>query len=358
MIGDTLRARCLDPEYRRILDKIEWVQVPYPVFPYLPDEDCLDWHEDRVPEHLIPRDHEHVGALRVDRMPFQSTGLFFPGEGGAVLSIEQYGKTDDEVRAIAHKVLNSGIPDIDVRGWHVGHVDGALIAYLIGILPSFYPGLVLQTFCYLIVRADPRESRSDPYAARFLWPIMSALMDTDAPERLVQDGLRLIHAINTAGTLRVNGEPATPAIFADAGRWAEYVAARGGTVQTMREQWWLDTGHMALTISTASALLNARNLKKEIVTPPHIRAARRRGDPPPYRYHVLKIDAARARARAHSEGDGDALALHLRRGHWKVFTPSAPLLGKHVGRWWWAAHLAGQADRVVEKDYRVDGPAS
>ena len=115
--------------------------------------------------------------------------------------------------------------------------------------------------------------------------------------------------------------------------------------------------HVSLTVSTSSALLNARNLQQETVAPPHTRGARRRGDPPPYRYHILKIDPSRARGRTHADGESEAhTALHLRRGHWKIFTPTAPLLGKHVGRWWWASHLAGQADRLVDKDYEVTSP--
>ena len=35
-------------------------------------------------------------------------------------------------------------------------------------------------------------------------------------------------------------------------------------------------------------------------------------------------------------------------------TPEAPLLGKHVGTYWWAAQARGKSEHgVVEKDYRV-----
>lgn len=46
--------------------------------------------------------------------------------------------------------------------------------------------------------------------------------------------------------------------------------------------------------------------------------------------------------------------LHLCRGHFKTFTESAPLLGKHVGRWWWMPLVRGdKAVGAVVKDYVI-----
>ena len=46
--------------------------------------------------------------------------------------------------------------------------------------------------------------------------------------------------------------------------------------------------------------------------------------------------------------------IHLSRGHWKTYTAEKPLLGKHVGRYWWQDHVRGQNhDGVVIKDYEV-----
>lgn len=45
---------------------------------------------------------------------------------------------------------------------------------------------------------------------------------------------------------------------------------------------------------------------------------------------------------------------HLARGHFKTFTEDAPLLGKHVGTYWWGRQLRGQEGRgVIEKTYTL-----
>jgi hypothetical protein len=365
MIADEIRARVKDREYREIFGRAEWVQVPFPVYPYLHDEDCLDWHEDRVPAALIPRVPGREGVLAIDRLPFETTGFFHPGESGVVLAIEARGKTEADIRLIIHQAFRTAMPHVRNHEWEITQVDGALLAHMIGLMSAGHEaGLMLQTFIYLILRVDPTSERGDPYASRALWPVMAPVVfDSEDPTAL-KFGMTLIHAINTASTLRLNGYPSSASqVLRDhlrnPGLLDRLLAGRGATIQQIRDHWWLDTGHTSLTISTASALLNARNLTQEIVTPTHCRGARRRGDPAPYRYHVLKIDPARARGRSESSGESGAhTALHLRRGHWKVYTPEAPLLGKHIGRWWWHQHLAGQADRLVDKDYEITaGPA-
>jgi len=46
--------------------------------------------------------------------------------------------------------------------------------------------------------------------------------------------------------------------------------------------------------------------------------------------------------------------IHLSRGHFKTYTAEKPLLGKHVGRYWWQPHVRGQNhEGVVMKDYEV-----
>lgn len=53
-------------------------------------------------------------------------------------------------------------------------------------------------------------------------------------------------------------------------------------------------------------------------------------------------------------GNGQT-ALHLVRGHFKTFTPERPLLGKHVGTYWWSPNVRGKEEHgVVVKDYKVD----
>lgn len=46
---------------------------------------------------------------------------------------------------------------------------------------------------------------------------------------------------------------------------------------------------------------------------------------------------------------------HLVRGHFKTYTEDAPLLGQHVGTWWWGAQVRGNPQEgIVVKDYDLD----
>jgi hypothetical protein len=112
-------------------------------------------------------------------------------------------------------------------------------------------------------------------------------------------------------------------------------------------------GAYAERVVAAFALLNCRNVVHELVEPAQSRASRRRGDPPPYRYHVLKVRPGLSRQRAAAASTGDPVAIHWVRGHFKIYTTESPLFGRLAGCYWWQPHLAGRAGRVVEKDYAV-----
>ena len=243
MIADEIRARVRHDSYRTILDRVEWVQVPFPVYPYLPEEDCLDWKADRVPSSLIPRVPGHEGTLMIDRLPYQSTGFFFPGEPGAIIAIEARGKTDAEVMRLTHDAMRTAMPHIGPQpSWESPSVDGALIAHMLGLTPHD-PGIVLQTFIYLIIRVDPRTARADPYAPRALWPVMAPIVDPEIGGPQLLAGLKLIHALNTASTLKINGLTIGSTEFLkDPAWWERLITARGATLPEVRDQWWLDTG--------------------------------------------------------------------------------------------------------------------
>jgi hypothetical protein len=81
---------------------------------------------------------------------------------------------------------------------------------------------------------------------------------------------------------------------------------------------------------------------------------------PLIRYYVLDIDPMRRVLEGLRTGRRDELrrALHICRGHFKTFSPDAPLLGKHVGTYWWAPQVRGsKSEGVVVKDYRVNAPS-
>jgi len=64
------------------------------------------------------------------------------------------------------------------------------------------------------------------------------------------------------------------------------------------------------------------------------------------------------------ESDGSVTAehrdlrLHQVRGHFKTFTADAPLMGQHVGTYWWGWQVRGsKRNGVVVSDYKVGAPA-
>lgn len=77
------------------------------------------------------------------------------------------------------------------------------------------------------------------------------------------------------------------------------------------------------------------------------------------RYHVLDVQPIRRILDRYKKGTRDDLrnALHICRGHFKTFTPDAPLLGRHVGTYWWGPQVRGSQERgTLLKDYRVNAP--
>lgn len=74
-----------------------------------------------------------------------------------------------------------------------------------------------------------------------------------------------------------------------------------------------------------------------------------------FRYHLLKVRKAnKVYDLEHSSSDRGEYATHICRGHFKTFTDESPLLGKHVGTYWWESHVRGRDnDHVVDKDYEV-----
>lgn len=76
---------------------------------------------------------------------------------------------------------------------------------------------------------------------------------------------------------------------------------------------------------------------------------------PTFRYHLLKVRSANKLYDLEgTSGERGEYATHICRGHFKTFTDEAPLLGKHVGTYWWDAHVRGRdKEHAVDKDYEV-----
>jgi len=135
-------------------------------------------------------------------------------------------------------------------------------------------------------------------------------------------------------------------------RWMKHRAAEG--VDT--ENGDFDTINMSATFVATCALLACKNVSRvEHQQPAKLQAARRsRGKLPLVSYHTLVVGGnAPGKSGLSKKGTGEPLAIHWVRGHFKHYTAEKPLLGRAVGTYWWSPHLAGRADRIVEKDYLV-----
>lgn len=83
----------------------------------------------------------------------------------------------------------------------------------------------------------------------------------------------------------------------------------------------------------------------------------RRGKPPFFDYHILRIDPSKTRTKTIGgpvEHDSDPKRLHICRGHFKTYTDERPLFGRLTGTFWVPQHMRGDMDvGVVAKDYEI-----
>jgi hypothetical protein len=139
----------------------------------------------------------------------------------------------------------------------------------------------------------------------------------------------------------------------------------GGPV-TMSEQpppevvqnWGDFVAQLMFPVLLSISLMHCKNVQLRAVDPPEklSRRHRREHGRELVRYHVLEVDSIRRILDKYRKGDREDLrrALHICRGHFKTFTPDAPLLGRHIGQYWWEPHVRGSKESgVVLKDYRV-----
>lgn len=78
---------------------------------------------------------------------------------------------------------------------------------------------------------------------------------------------------------------------------------------------------------------------------------------PTVRYRTIRIGGAPKQRAMSSEGNKSELhmGVHICRGHFKTFTEKAPLLGKHVGTFWWPQFSKGDPKYgEIKKTYEVE----
>lgn len=104
-------------------------------------------------------------------------------------------------------------------------------------------------------------------------------------------------------------------------------------------------------------LLNCRNVEARERGPAFARSGteKRRGVPG-VRYHTIMLpgmSSAPARTRGARNREAVVMASHRVRGHFKTYTAEAPLMGKHVGTYWWGWNVRGsKGSGEIVADYK------
>ena len=100
------------------------------------------------------------------------------------------------------------------------------------------------------------------------------------------------------------------------------------------------------------ALMNCKN----ITLRPRKYSITRGEGPQGGSFHELLIGTPQSKSAGKMEPSTAENRAHLARGHFKTFTEDAPLLGRHVGTYWWGWQVRGDAEKGnVTKSYRLAG---
>lgn len=105
-------------------------------------------------------------------------------------------------------------------------------------------------------------------------------------------------------------------------------------------------------------LINCRNVSTGQGGVAYGRSGReKRQGVPVTRFHTIKLPGMTHRpgkGGRRSARDEAVMAQHRVRGHFKTYTAEAPLLGKHVGTYWWGWQVRGSSARgEVVSDYSL-----
>jgi hypothetical protein len=313
MIVDDLRAA--SPGFANLTQGAQVFRVPFEVCPFTTEPDGVaglwwqGWTEEQ--QGLVPRTKEGLIECSWWRPPFQSMLIVSDRHEDGVLLVQQR-EAPGEFR------LGSGSVTPD---WAAVI---ALIAYDRSPEARRAP-----VFCALAQQVFAYEGfLYEPAAKSALSAKLTAFMsDLIGPGRGVQGE----HVANLTRELE--------------DIWAKFP-----------DQHSIDRTNMTCIFSVICGLLGCKNVSTEVVhTPARLQAARRtRGSLPLISFRTLVI-GGKVNARGVSRpGTGEPLALHWVRGHFKHYTAEKPLLGRAVGTYWWSPHLAGRADRVVIKEYKLE----
>ena len=171
-----------------------------------------------------------------------------------------------------------------------------------------------------------------------------------------------IFALMNDGSVR-RSETAVIALVDREGCIAQMCAAeldhRRGFVRTVDQSSDKHLWAMAMVAPAmwAVGLMNCKNVSLAERTTGRVSRKQRRKRPE-IKYHTIVLPGQANGRRAPGSGHESSAAQHRVRGHFKTFTPDAPLLGKHTGTYWWGWQVRGnKKNGVVVSDYKV-GAAS
>jgi len=206
---------------------------------------------------------------------------------------------------------------------------------------------------FFITESD--DHRSIFLTAHFLFPDEGALNDVVTLEYKIDENGFLVYGTNTEGgkwkAAVDNGKGSVEAFV----HWSDDL---GWSIESI-EQFSPIVAALARVCLTALGLINCRNVT--LWNEGRIRQARsgsekRRGIPAKeIRYSTIVLPGGGSERVGTGGGTHHrASAVHRVRGHFKTYTADAPLMGKHVGTYWWGWNIRGSIESgVVESDYTL-----
>jgi hypothetical protein len=109
-------------------------------------------------------------------------------------------------------------------------------------------------------------------------------------------------------------------------------------------------------LNYALLLLNCKNIGTAKIEPDAKlnKARKKRGKLPAYSFHTLVVKPTTKKQKSIPKNLWHN-RIHMCRGHFKIYTKEKPLMGKHVGRYWWQPLMRGKdTNGVVEKEYIIE----
>lgn len=111
----------------------------------------------------------------------------------------------------------------------------------------------------------------------------------------------------------------------------------------------------------ALSLMHCRNVKTELSNYQPKARHRRHSDRnrPPIEYHVITLPTPRRNNNGGGQGEATGtVKLHAARGHFKTYTAEKPLMGQHVGTYYWGWQMRGNPTKgEILSSYKVGADA-